>query len=89
MLCSLTHSPQILLKDLASLMTYRLGDQWSKQDVSKALQSAGFVSKVVFNLAAEARPDLQAKYRHMCEMRGYAALNYVCIDEVGVVSVCS
>ena len=69
-------SPQLLLKDLASLMSFRLGEQWSEPDVSKVLKSAGFVRKVVFNLAAEARPELQAKYRQLCELRGHVAANY-------------
>ena len=43
--------PQALLKEMAELMTFRLGDSWSEKDVSRALHESGFVQNQVFNRA--------------------------------------
>ena len=76
---------QMLLYEMADLMSRKLGQIWSVQDISKALEEAGFVRNAVFNRAAEARHDLQAKYKQLCLSRGYSFEHYVFIDEVGTV----
>ena len=73
---------QARLQDYADEMEALLGGSWTPQDVSRALAESGFVKKRVVNLALEASPELQAKYRSLVQQRGYSAENYVFIDEV-------
>ena len=59
-----------LLNEIADLMRDRAGGDWSVNDVSKALNEAGFVRKRVHKRATEADPLCQ------CGMASHSIMTY-------------